>query len=156
MIVLTCYVLGGYATTDILRLLKGSKISVIDNSCYCQNCNVEIPWYRQIPILSYFLNRGKCFKCGKSIPKISVFLEIGIFLLLTFVAIILKFSSFVFLVLFLLYELIKLIMIIIYKKRENGFTKEYSVSITLNILYFGFMYFLYFIVDKIFFFLAFL
>lgn len=30
---------------------------------YCYTCNAPIPWYDNIPILSYFLLRGKCRKC---------------------------------------------------------------------------------------------
>lgn len=31
---------------------------------YCYSCKKPIPWYDNIPILSYFLLRGKCRQCG--------------------------------------------------------------------------------------------
>ncbi len=31
---------------------------------HCTSCGIEIPWYLNIPILSYLLLRGRCRKCG--------------------------------------------------------------------------------------------
>ena len=67
-IIFAFYILSAYATTDILRLLKGSTLPVNSAHCYCPNCNSKIALKDQIPILSYFLNHGKCRVCGCKIP----------------------------------------------------------------------------------------
>lgn len=58
-IIFAFYILSAYATTDILRLLKGSTLPANSAHCYCPNCNSKIALKDQIPILSYFLNHGK-------------------------------------------------------------------------------------------------
>ena len=34
----------------------------------CGHCKTAIPWYHNIPIVSYLLLRGRCAKCGHAIP----------------------------------------------------------------------------------------
>ena len=53
----TFYILGAYATTDILRLLKGSAVSVTAPDCYCPICHNKIALKEQLPIIqSTFCN----------------------------------------------------------------------------------------------------
>ncbi len=54
------YILGAYATTDILRLLKGSTLYVNARDCYCPICHNRILLKDQIPLFSYLKNKGKC------------------------------------------------------------------------------------------------
>lgn len=35
---------------------------------HCEKCNKQLNWYELIPVLSYILFKGKCKKCGYSIP----------------------------------------------------------------------------------------
>lgn len=37
--------------------------SVVAPRSHCMSCGKLIPWYYNIPILSYFICRGKCFNC---------------------------------------------------------------------------------------------
>ncbi len=71
----------------ILGLITGSFTGVI---CYriprnqsiifpasrCDSCMTSIPVYRNIPIISYLLQTGKCPYCGQKINKLHFFLEV--------------------------------------------------------------------------------
>ena len=74
-------------TALILGLIAGSFTGVV---CYriprnksilfpgsrCDSCMAKIAIYRNIPILSFLLQNGKCHNCGKRIRKIYFVLEI--------------------------------------------------------------------------------
>lgn len=126
------FVIGGYSTTNITRLLKGNKVNVSDGKCYCSNCNLEIPLYNQIPIISYFLSRKKCKKCGVKIPLQSIFLEVTVPVLIITIAFIIKYENHLFVVVFMIYEIFKLGLVIIFGKREDSFLKEYLISIGIS------------------------
>jgi leader peptidase (prepilin peptidase)/N-methyltransferase len=77
------YVLGA----AILGLLVGSflnvciyriprDISVVAPRSFCPECGVQISWFDNIPVLSYFLLRGRCRKCGQRIGARYPFVEI--------------------------------------------------------------------------------
>lgn len=54
--------LGSFANVVIYRLPK--EESVVKPRSHCYSCKKTIPWYDNIPILSWFLLRGKCRQCG--------------------------------------------------------------------------------------------
>ncbi len=37
--------------------------SVVKPRSHCMSCGKLIPWYHNLPVLSYFICRGKCFNC---------------------------------------------------------------------------------------------
>ncbi|MBQ8741373.1 MAG: prepilin peptidase, partial [Clostridia bacterium] len=74
------YNIGGLATTNILRLTKGNKLTIHSSKCVCDNCDAKIPPFLQLPIISYIMCKGKCRNCGCRIPIYPLFLEIVIFL----------------------------------------------------------------------------
>lgn len=47
----------GYKYPDIF--IKGS---------HCEKCNKQLLWYELIPILSFFVFKGKCSQCGYKVP----------------------------------------------------------------------------------------
>ena len=57
--------LGSFYNVVIYRLPR--NISIISPSSHCPNCGKKIKWYDNIPIISYFLLKGKCRYCGHSI-----------------------------------------------------------------------------------------
>jgi len=57
--------LGSFFNVLISRLPL--KQSILFPGSHCVNCNRKIPFYQNIPILSYIVLRGKCSKCGASI-----------------------------------------------------------------------------------------
>ena len=57
--------IGSFANVLIYRLPK--EVSVISPASTCPNCDSKIPFYHNIPILSYLFLRGKSGCCNKPI-----------------------------------------------------------------------------------------
>ncbi len=57
--------LGSFSNVVIYRLPKG--LSVVSPSSRCPHCSVPIAWFDNIPLLSYFLLKGKCRHCAQTI-----------------------------------------------------------------------------------------
>lgn len=55
-------VVGSFLNVIIYRLPLG--ISIAKGRSFCPNCQTQISWRQNIPILSYLLLRGKCKNCG--------------------------------------------------------------------------------------------
>ncbi len=53
--------LGSFANVVIVRLPEGE--SVVTPRSACRQCKALIPWYHNIPILSWLILRGRCYKC---------------------------------------------------------------------------------------------
>ncbi len=53
---------GSFFNVIIYRLPK--EESIILPASHCMKCGELIPWYDNIPIISYFILRGKCRDCG--------------------------------------------------------------------------------------------
>ena len=58
-------ILGSFLNVVIFRLPK--KLSIITPRSFCPKCSITIPFYRNIPIISYVLQKGKCHGCESSI-----------------------------------------------------------------------------------------
>ena len=58
--------LGSFLNVCIARLPRGE--SVITPRSHCMTCGVVLPNRDNIPLLSYFLLRGRCRSCNASIP----------------------------------------------------------------------------------------
>ena len=123
------FIIGGLATTNILRLLKGSSLPVLSSKCNCATCGMRINAFYQLPIISYIACKGHCKKCGVKLPFDALFLEILIFVGMSLVSIIGKFSMLSVLGSFLYYEIIRLIFIFKYGPREKDFFKQYFFAL---------------------------
>lgn len=130
------YILGAYATTDILRLLRGSTVSVNAPDCYCPRCNTRILLRDQLPIFSYFKNHGSCRNCKSHIPISDLFLEIFLFIGLSGITIISRFSWIGFFLCILFYETTKLTFLLRFGKRKNQFGKNLVISLLNNLFLF--------------------
>lgn len=53
---------------------------------FCPNCKIVIPFWHNIPLLSYLLLRGRCSKCHQNIPLRYPAIE-GTFLILSLIAV---------------------------------------------------------------------
>jgi leader peptidase (prepilin peptidase) / N-methyltransferase len=53
---------------EVLYLGKRGPMSLSWPPSHCPMCDAPIPWYRNIPVLSYVLLGGKCANCRASIP----------------------------------------------------------------------------------------
>jgi len=57
--------MGSFANVLIHRLPRGA--SIVTPGSRCPSCGTGIRWYDNIPVLSYFVLRGRCRACGKTI-----------------------------------------------------------------------------------------
>jgi leader peptidase (prepilin peptidase) / N-methyltransferase len=58
-------VIGSFLNVVILRLPHGLSIS--RPRSHCPQCKQLVAWYDNVPVLSYFILRGRCRRCGKTI-----------------------------------------------------------------------------------------
>ena len=56
--------------------------SVVRPGSACMSCETPIPWYDNLPVLSYALLRGRCRRCGTRIPPRDLAIELATALLL--------------------------------------------------------------------------
>jgi len=67
--------LGSFINVCFYRIPRGK--SVVYPPSACPQCNKPIPIYRNLPIITYTLQKGKAACCGKPIPLVYLFMEIG-------------------------------------------------------------------------------
>ncbi len=84
LVVLLGFILGSFFNVCIHRIPEGK--SVIHPPSYCPKCLKAIKWYDNIPVLGYFLLKGKCRYCNEGISFRYPLIEIatGIIFLLIF------------------------------------------------------------------------
>ncbi|MBO5689767.1 MAG: prepilin peptidase [Lentisphaeria bacterium] len=58
--------MGSFLNVCVIRIPRGESVS--DQASHCLGCGMLIRWYDNIPLYSYLRLRGKCRKCGMSIP----------------------------------------------------------------------------------------
>ena len=121
--------ISGLATTNILRLTKGCKTSVLSSKCVCDSCSSKIPPFFQLPIISYLLCKGKCKFCGCKIPVSGLILEVIVLIGMSLITILCMFSVYGVLLSFLFYEIVRIAVIIKHGKRADSFIKQYVIAV---------------------------
>ena len=78
--------IGSFINVVIYRLPLNQ--SIVYPSSNCPKCNLKIKWFDNLPIISWFLLRGKCRVCNKKIAIFYPIIELctGLLLLLNFYA----------------------------------------------------------------------
>lgn len=66
MVILLGAGIGSFLNVVIYRLPLGMSVDKPRRS-FCPSCNKTIPWYQNIPLLSWLLLRGKCSTCKSTI-----------------------------------------------------------------------------------------
>ena len=59
-------VIGSFSNVCIYRIPRNE--SLVNPGSHCPQCNKPIPFYDNIPVISYILLKGKCRSCGQPIP----------------------------------------------------------------------------------------
>jgi len=77
---------GSFLNVVIHRLPRGMSVNKPRRS-FCPACEKQIPWHRNLPILSWLLLRGRCADCGANIPPRYLLVEMltGLLFLLAWV-----------------------------------------------------------------------
>ena len=74
--------IGSFLNVCIYRLPR--NLSVIAPRSFCPSCDATIPWYDNIPVLSYCILRGHCRQCHDAIPMHYLLVELTTGLLFAF------------------------------------------------------------------------
>src|SRR4051794_32827381 len=82
--------IGPFLNVVIYRVPLGISVNNPRRS-FCPSCKKQIPWYRNIPLLSWLALRGKCAECGSKIAFRYFFVELLTAVL--FYAVFVKFSA---------------------------------------------------------------
>lgn len=135
-IYITFYILGGYSTTDILRLLSGSTLSINYPYCCCPVCNAKIKLTAQLPVFAYLKNKGQCYNCKSKIPISELLMELLVCIPMCLIATIFHFSWCSYWLCVLYYELFKCGLLIYKGKRETDFFKNLIFSLANNLILF--------------------
>ena len=69
-------ILGSFINVVIYRLPK--NLSIIKPRSFCPNCKSSIPLYKNIPLLSYLIQKGKCSNCNKKISMVYPIVELSV------------------------------------------------------------------------------
>ena len=66
--------IGSFLNVLIYRLPK--EMNWVSKRSHCPNCNIQIPFYRNIPIITFILQLGKCHHCKSKIGFTYPFVEL--------------------------------------------------------------------------------
>lgn len=71
VLVISVFVLGAcvgsFLNVAIYRLPRGLSVNTPKRS-FCPTCNKDIPWYRNMPLITWLVQGGKCAECKCRIP----------------------------------------------------------------------------------------
>jgi len=64
-------IIGSYLNVLALRYIPDNKIILTSRTSkgrsHCQSCNATLSWYELIPIISFFIQRGRCRHCNQTL-----------------------------------------------------------------------------------------
>jgi len=96
---------------------------------------MKIGFFNQMPIVSYIASKGKCKKCKMSIPVDALLLEIVVFMGMSLISLLGKFSPVSVIYSFLYYEFIRIVCIVKKGRRERSFCSQYILAVIAMLPY---------------------
>ncbi|MBK1833379.1 prepilin peptidase [Roseibacillus ishigakijimensis] len=67
VVILVGACVGSFLNVVIYRVPRGLSVNQPKRS-YCPGCEKPIPWFRNLPLVTWLWQRGKCAECGMRIP----------------------------------------------------------------------------------------
>ena len=67
-------IFGSFLNVIIYRI--PNNLSIISPKSFCPNCKIKIPFYRNIPIVSFIIQHRRCHNCNKKISTIYPLVEL--------------------------------------------------------------------------------
>ena len=126
-------IIGAYFGTVQYRIISSKHL--VTSYCQCPSCEKKLALWHQIPVISWFLLKGKCYYCNKLIPIKYPLIEAG-FLFFYLFSFILFYKIPVFLVcLWLLFIIIMLLLCC--KKNFYNATKAFLIFLLYHFVYGG-------------------
>src|SRR5580692_8670269 len=58
-------IVGSFLNVCIHRMPRG--LSIVSPPSHCPHCKYSIPWYLNVPLLTWLVLRGRCKNCGSTI-----------------------------------------------------------------------------------------
>ncbi len=77
-------IVGSFLNVAILRLHTGQSLS---GRSGCMSCRAQLQWYELLPLVSFFVLRGRCRSCGSSVSHQYWIVELTTAALFTLVAV---------------------------------------------------------------------
>lgn len=68
-------IVGSFLNACIHRMPRGIRLDNPKRS-FCPSCNKMIPWYENLPVISWLALRGKCSSCGAKISPRYILVEL--------------------------------------------------------------------------------
>lgn len=128
--------ISGLSTTNILRLTSGNELPILASKCVCSNCGSPITAFYQLPIISYALCKGRCKNCKVKIPVQGLMLEFTILIGMFLISATMSFSLLSITLSFVYYEVIRIVILVINGRRQNGFAKQYFIAVLAMLPYY--------------------
>ena len=116
-----------------------NKISIVKPNSHCDNCKKELKWYMNIPLLSYIFLGGKCSYCKTKIGPLNFLVELttGLLFLLSYLLFGINFEFFILITLISAFSITIISDYYYYYISDRVVYISFGAILLLNLIYFG-------------------